>query len=152
MIQPCLRCRCTAQVGSLRIDVDLDPGPGTLALVGPNGAGKSSIFELILGARKMERGVLMVGSKVLVDTDAGIDTPVEQRRIAYVPQDYALFPHLSVQRNVGFALVSSERNVPSRQREVRVRAILGDLGLEAVADRMPRTLSGGERQRVALAR
>ncbi len=145
-----LRFRIEASVGALRLDVELETS-GTLVVVGPNGAGKSSLFDCLLGVRGVERGRISVGEELLLDTEAGVDLPLEERRLGYVPQDYALFPHLCVRDNVAFAVASSSA-ADRRSRAERVATILSELGLEALADRRPHTLSGGERQRVALAR
>ncbi|KYG06906.1 molybdenum ABC transporter ATP-binding protein [Sorangium cellulosum] len=147
-----LRARVTARVGRLRIDAEIETGAGTLALVGPNGAGKTSLLSLLLGVLPVDRGRVEIGGAVLLDTAAGIDVPVERRGIGYVPQDYALFPHLSVRENVAFAV----RSDPSRRRRAsvgaRVDAALDDLGIAEHAGRRTEALSGGEKQRVALAR
>ena len=82
----------------------------------------------------------------------GCDLPTEERGIAYVPQDYALFPHLTAAENVAFALACARPAPPAAQRREQARAWLDRLGALACADRRPATLSGGERQRVALAR
>ena len=81
-----------------------------------------------------------------------VDVPTEDRGIAYVPQDYALFPHLTAAENVAFALACLPGRRPAPQRREEARALLDRLGVLACADRRPRALSGGERQRVALAR
>ncbi|WP_438035201.1 ABC transporter ATP-binding protein [Sorangium sp. So ce204] len=147
-----LRARVTARVGRLCIEADLDTGGGSLVLVGPNGAGKTTLLSLLLGVFPVERGRVEVGEAVLLDTAAGIDVPVEQRGIGYVPQDYALFPHLSVRENVAFAV----RSDPARRGRAAgaevVDAMLADLGIAAHAHRRTQALSGGEKQRVALAR
>jgi molybdate transport system ATP-binding protein len=83
----------------------------------------------------------------LLDTERGIDVPLERRKLGYLPQDYGLFPHLSVRANVEFALASRSRPDPARAAE-----LLREFGLEALAERKPKALSGGEKQRVALAR
>jgi molybdate transport system ATP-binding protein len=136
----------------LRIDVNLETGVGPLALVGPNGSGKTSLLSLILGVLEVDRGHVAVNGTVLVDTAARIDVPLEERRLGYVPQSYALFPHLSVRENLDFALASSARPLERGQRLQRITAVLDDLAIGSLAERRPRTLSGGERQRVALAR
>jgi molybdate transport system ATP-binding protein len=147
-----LVARIEANVGTLRIDLQLETGPGPLVVIGPNGAGKTSLLLLILGVLPVERGRVEVADTPLVDTAAGIDLPLEHRRLGYVPQDYALFPHLTVRQNVEFALASA-REEPDRGRRLqRVAAVLGDLGITVLADRRTRSLSGGEKQRVALAR
>lgn len=143
-----LYARLTANVGVLDIDAELDVGPGTLVLVGPNGAGKSTLLSLVLGTPRPARGHVRLGDSVLFDDEAGIDVPIEQRRLGYLPQDFALFPHLDVAGNVAFG-VRSQR-MPNG--DDRVRAVLDRLGIGALAARDVRTLSGGEKQRVALAR
>ncbi|HLV67161.1 MAG TPA: ATP-binding cassette domain-containing protein [Polyangiaceae bacterium] len=147
-----LRIRATARLGRLTLDVALDCGGGPLVLIGPNGAGKSSLLSIVLGALPVEAGRIAIGEAVLLDTAQGIDVPIERRRIGYLPQDYALFPHLSVRENLEFALASAEPTLSSVQRRQRVDAHLDELGLGPYAHRSPRTLSGGEKQRVALAR
>jgi molybdate transport system ATP-binding protein len=147
-----LHARLTARVGRLLIDAELDTGAGTLVLVGPNGAGKSSLLSLLLGALPVEQGRVTIGDTVLLDTAAHVDVPMEQRRLGYVPQDYALFPHLSVRQNVDFALGSVSPPPSPAERAQRVDAMLHDLGLTAHADRRTQALSGGEKQRAALAR
>lgn len=147
-----LRARVSAGVGALVVDVDLDTAPGTLVVVGPNGAGKTSLLSLILGVFPVERGRIAIGDTVLFDDTAAIDVPLEHRRLGYVPQDYALFPHLNVRQNIEFALASSPLALGRLERARRVDAVLTDLGLDDVSARPPQMLSGGEQQRVALAR
>jgi molybdate transport system ATP-binding protein len=147
-----LRAQLRARVGSLAIDLDLDTAGGTLVLVGPNGAGKTSLFLLLLGVLPAEQARISVGEVVLCDSGAGLQVPVEQRRLGYVPQDYALFPHLSVRDNVAFAVASTPGAHDVARDAEQVEAALRDLGILALAARMPGTLSGGEKQRVALAR
>ncbi|MFI5298826.1 MAG: ABC transporter ATP-binding protein [Polyangiales bacterium] len=147
-----LRAHVVARVGRLDVDVELETGAGTLVVVGPNGAGKTTLLSLLLGALPVERGRVTVGASVLHDTDAGGEVPIERRRLGYVPQDYALFPHLSVRENVAFAIASAPDASDRRAQTERCDATLADLGLTELADRSPRSLSGGEQQRVALAR
>ena len=147
-----LQVRLTARVGSLLLDVDIDTGPGTLVLLGPNGAGKTSLLSLVLGALPVTHGRIAVGNDVLLDTARGVDVAMEERRLGYVPQDTALFPHLSVRGNIEFAVGSAQPGQPRTARALQVARVLQELGLEALADRSTRTLSGGEQQRVALAR
>lgn len=147
-----LRARLSANVGRLRIDADLDSGGGTLVIVGPNGAGKSSLLSLLLGVLPAAQGRVSIGDTVLLDTAASVQVPTEQRRLGYVPQDYALFPHLSVRENIDFALGCSPSPLSRAERAQRVSAMLQDLGLTEHTDRRTQALSGGEKQRVALAR
>ena len=108
----------------------------TLAIVGPSGAGKTSVLEAIAGLREVESARIVVNGKQLETL------PPEQRRIGYVPQDAALFPHLTARGNIRFGL----RDQRAYEEAVKL------LELEPLLDRKPRELSGGERQRVALAR
>ncbi|WP_053237777.1 ATP-binding cassette domain-containing protein [Sandaracinus amylolyticus] len=144
-----LRARIEAQVGRLAIDVELDTGPGVLAIVGPNGAGKTTLLSLLLGVLPVTRGRIEVNGVVLLDTSASVNAPVEARRLGYAPQDHALFPHLDVRGNVELAVSSA---LARAERARRIDEVLRDLQIEHLASRRPSTLSGGERQRVALAR
>ncbi|MGI4849800.1 MAG: ABC transporter ATP-binding protein [Janthinobacterium lividum] len=123
-----------------------------LVLFGPSGAGKSQTLKLIAGLSKPDGGHVRLGSSVLFDSSGGIDLTPQQRGLAYLFQDYALFPHLTVCQNIGFALHAGWRNPPRAQRHPQVMAWLGKFHLDAVADQYPEQLSGGQRQRVALAR
>ena len=144
--------RVRARVGSLRLDVELETGSGTLVLIGPNGAGKSSLLKCLVGALPVDEGRIQIGAHVLVDSASRLNVPVEARRLGFLPQDYALFPHLSVAENVAFALKCAEPTVSRVDQSSRVKALLCQLGLEAHSERKPMTLSGGEKQRLGLAR
>jgi molybdate transport system ATP-binding protein len=137
-------------VGRLRLAVELHTDRRPVAIVGPNGAGKTTLLRVLTGAIKPERGRIVLGGRVLVDTTAGIDVPIEARRLGYVPQGYGLFAHLDAADNVAFGMRT--RDVPKEERRARARALLARMGAEGIADRRPLRLSGGEKQRVALAR
>jgi len=124
------------------------PSPGMNLLVGPNGAGKTSVLMLILGALAPDRGRVSLDGAALYDRDARIDVPLERRRIGFVPQRYALFPHLDVLGNVAYGVPAPAR----AERDRRAREALAELDVAALAARRPAQLSGGEMQRVALAR
>ena len=125
---------------SFRLAVAATLGRETLALVGPSGAGKSSVLRAIAGLLRPERGRVALGTAAWLDTDAGVDLPPERRSVGLVFQEYALFPHLDVRRNVAFG-----------GRE-RVDELLERFRISHLAAARPGDLSGGERQRVALAR
>ncbi len=130
------------------LDVDWSAGDGVATLFGPSGAGKTLTLQCLAGLVRPDAGRIVVDGHVLFDAAAGIDVPPQRRRVGYVFQGYALFPHLTVRDNVGFGL--RERSRADRTR--RVDEVLARLGLEPLAERHPRELSGGQRQRVALGR
>lgn len=125
---------------TFRLAVAATLGRETLALVGPSGAGKSSVLRAIAGLLRPERGRIALGDVVWLDSEAGVDLPPERRSVGLVFQEYALFPHLDVRRNVAFG-----------GRE-RVGELLERFRISHLAGARPGDLSGGERQRVALAR
>ncbi len=122
------------------------------ALYGPSGAGKSLTLQAVAGLIKPGRGHVRLDGRTLYDSAAGINLPPSERRIGYLFQDYALFPHLSVRDNVGFGLASWPRTRLSAVQRASVDGLLDSFGLLAMADSKPATLSGGQQQRVALAR
>ncbi|MFV0676621.1 ATP-binding cassette domain-containing protein [Variovorax sp. tm] len=122
------------------------------ALYGPSGAGKSLTLQAIAGLLHPSSGHVRLDGRTLYDSAQGIDVPAPARRIGYLFQDYALFPHLSVRENVAFGLTAWHRPKPAAKDAERVHALLENFGLAALAESRPQTLSGGQRQRVALAR
>jgi iron(III) transport system ATP-binding protein len=126
------------------VDVAVEAG-GALALLGPSGCGKTTLLRIIAGLERPDDGTVTVGDRLLTSSDTFVAP--ERRRVGMVFQDWALFPHLSVARNVGFGLPRAERKVSPRIDEA-----LELVGLAGMGDRMPSTLSGGQQQRVALAR
>jgi iron(III) transport system ATP-binding protein len=126
--------------------VDLDVPAGTLvSLLGPSGCGKTTLLRMIAGLERPDAGQVVIGGRPVSCAGKGFVAP-ENRRVGMVFQDWALFPHLSVERNIAFGLSKAER------RGGRVQETLDLVGLAPFADRMPGTLSGGQQQRVALAR
>jgi molybdate transport system ATP-binding protein len=118
----------------------LSVGAETVALVGPSGSGKTSLLKTVAGLERPQSGHISLGNEIWLDTQRGVALTAERRRVGYLPQDYGLFPHLSVAGNVRFA---GKRDRPD---------LLERFGLAPLARARPGQLSGGERQRVALAR
>lgn len=137
-----------ADVGALNLRASIPAHEGTTVIIGPNGAGKSTLLKSILGAIKPRRGTIALGARRLFCADQRVNVPIEDRQLGYVPQRYALFPHMNVLRNVAFGV----RGVRRKKREERVMELLEDLGVAHLARRKTSSLSGGESQRVALAR
>ncbi len=126
--------------------VDLEVSGGSfIAILGPSGSGKTTLLRIIAGFERPDHGEVRLGGRV-VDDAGRVFVPSEKRRIGYVPQEGALFPHLSVGRNVAFGLPRADR------RRGRVMELLEMVGLADQARRYPHQLSGGQQQRVALAR
>jgi iron(III) transport system ATP-binding protein len=115
-------------------------------LLGPSGCGKTTVLRCIAGFEPITRGEIALRGEIM--TRPGRIVPAEHRRIGMVFQDYALFPHLTVARNIAFGL----RKVSAAEREARVTELLDIVGLHRVGERYPHELSGGQQQRVALAR
>lgn len=120
---------------------------GVVGLVGPSGAGKSTLLECVAGLRRPVEGRILAGAHTWFDSDADICLAPGRRRVGYVPQDLALFPHLSARANIAWG--ASGRAVGRRRT---ADELIDRFGLSGVAGRSAGTLSGGERQRVALAR
>src|SRR5437764_365832 len=126
-------------------DLSLEVADGELlVLVGPSGSGKSTVLRMMAGLERVSDGVIRIGDRDVTDL------PPQQRDIAMVFQNYALYPHMTVRENLGFGLTI--RKQAPQIIEERVRAIAASLGLDALLDRKPAQLSGGQRQRVALGR
>ena len=117
-------------------------------LFGPSGSGKTTMLRCLAGLERPEEGSIRFAGAAWFDATRGIFLPPQQRGIGYLFQDYALFPHLNVARNVGYGL----RGLDEANRCQRVREMLDLLDLSGLDDRYPRQLSGGQQQRVALAR
>ena len=130
------------------LDVEWSAGDGVAVLFGPSGAGKSLTLQCLAGLMRPDEGRITVDEHVLFDSVSGANLPPQRRRVGYVFQGFALFPHLTVAGNVAFGL----RDRPRAERESRAAEVLARLGLETLAHRYPGELSGGQRQRVALGR
>jgi len=123
------------------------PGRVTV-LFGPSGAGKTTVLRCLAGLDRPERGRILFHGEPWYDGEARVFLPPQQRRVGFLFQDYALFPHLTAEQNVQYGLA----HLPAAERRERSRALFSLLRLEGLEGRGPRELSGGQQQRVALAR
>ena len=135
-----------------RLDVQLQTHHRRIVIFGPSGAGKSLTLKAIAGLLEPDDGHIRLGETCLFDRARRINLPPQARRIGYLFQDYALFPHLTVRQNIASALVGGWRNPGRHFQDARVDYWLAAFHLEAQAGQYPAELSGGQRQRTALAR
>ena len=140
--------RHSAGTSSFTLDVSIEVSPRITILFGASGAGKSTLLDCLAGLARPDEGRIAIGSDVLFDSAVGVNVPAPKRRIAYVFQTLALFPHLSAEENVAYGL----RGLPEAERRSRVEAILQAFRVEKLRRQKPGEISGGERQRIALAR
>ena len=154
------------RAGAFTLDLRETIAARTVALFGPSGSGKTTTLDAVAGLRRPDEGVIRIGRHVLFDSARGVDVPVYERRVGYVPQDLALFPHLDVRRNVLYGARSravrrwtGPWNAPERGaeagppgRRAAHAPVLELLEIDTLLSRSVDGLSGGERQRVALAR
>ena len=137
------------QKGPIPLDATLQCAPGqVLALVGPSGSGKTTVLRAIAGLLRAGEGEIHSNGECWFDSQRGIDVETRRRRVGYVFQNYALFPHLSALHNVMEAMLDR----PALERVQRARDVLARVRLAGLEDRVPAELSGGQQQRVAVAR
>lgn len=132
------------------LEVEFTVPNGVTILGGPSGAGKTTCLRAIAGIVTPDAGRIALGEQVFFDAPGGVNLPMQQRRVGYVFQDYALFPHLTAEQNVAYGVRAAAGS--NGAKGARARALLDLLGVAYAARQYPRELSGGEAQRVALAR
>ncbi len=134
--------------GSFELTLELQREISVLAFFGPSGAGKTLALRALAGLIRPTQGTLSLDEQTWADTQTGQWLPAHERRVGYVPQSSALFPHLTILENICFGLEGPERRTPPK----RVHELIERMSLETLASSSPTRLSGGERQRVSLAR
>jgi molybdate transport system ATP-binding protein len=134
--------------GGFELEVAFVLEKGITILFGPSGAGKTKLLDCIAGLTNPDQGRIVIGARVLFDSEERINLSATERNVGYVFQDLALFPHLTVEGNVAYGL----GRFKAEERKRRVTGALESLGIPHLQKRHPAELSGGERQRVALAR
>jgi len=132
--------------GRMVLDLELDMNPGELlAVYGPSGSGKTTLLRMLAGLARPERGRIQFGKELWLDTADRIMVPTQRRKVGLVFQEYALFPNMTVRKNLEYAL-------DRRQEKSDIKELMEIMQLEELGDRYPNKLSGGQQQRVALAR
>src|ERR1700686_3104532 len=142
------RKRLAARERDFVLEAEFQAEPGFTILLGPSGAGKPTGLDCVAGLAKPDSGRIAIDDRILFDAAQGTDLPVAKRRVGYVFQTLALFPHLTVKKNVQYGLA----HFPEGERTGRASAILQEFRISHLAQRYPREISGGESQRTALAR
>jgi molybdate transport system ATP-binding protein len=143
-----IRKRFANPAGSFRLNVHLRALAGFTILFGASGAGKTTLLDCIAGLTTPDEGRIALGGEAVYDSELKQNLPSWKRRIGYVLQDLALFPHLTAEENVEYGL----RDLAATERRARSGGILSTFRVEHLRERRPSRISGGERQRVALAR
>jgi molybdate transport system permease protein len=133
---------------SFELQVDFTADQNTLGLLGASGSGKSLTLRCIAGLEKPSRGRIVLNGRILFDAKRKINLPSRKRRIGFLFQNYALFPHMTVAQNIGFGL----QELPKHERISRVQQYIEMMQLQDLENRYPHQISGGQQQRVALAR
>jgi molybdate transport system ATP-binding protein len=129
------------------LDIEFAVTNKVLVLFGPSGCGKTTILRSIAGLTRPDSGKIALGQRVLYDSNAAVFMPPKSREIGYVFQEYALFPHMNIAKNILYSV-----NNQSEPQQQNYSKLLQLLKIEKLTERLPGELSGGERQRVALAR
>lgn len=150
MIEVDIEITLRSEQRSFHLQAAFSSDDDKIVIFGPSGSGKSVTIQAIAGLLRPSRGRIQIGERVLFDSLRGINIPARKRRVGYLFQDYALFPHLTVADNVGYPLRKFGRYPPPAK--TAVTRILDAFGIDSMAKSLPRHLSGGQRQRVALAR
>jgi molybdate transport system ATP-binding protein len=137
-----------AQAQQFALEVEFQAAPGFTILFGPSGAGKTTLLDCVAGLTQPDSGRIAVAGRTLFNAAHDINLPVAKRRVGYVFQTLALFPHLTVEQNVQYGLA----HLPPAERTSQSSAILQAFRIAHLAQRYPKEISGGESQRTALAR
>lgn len=143
-----LRADFKLSTRGFRLHFNLEAGAEIVVVFGPSGAGKSLALRALAGLIRPDMGRIQLGERILFDQVQNVFVPPQQRRIGYVPQHFALFPHMSIFENIAYGL----HDWPQGERRARVHSLLRLMRLESLGNRLPREVSGGQQQRTALAR
>lgn len=143
-----IKVRLKKQLGNFSLDVDFEASSGVTVLFGASGAGKTLTLDCIAGFQKPDAGRILLDDALLYDGEANVHLPPQKRNCGYVFQNYALFPHMTLRENLGFAI----ERMPHLERHRRINDMIQRFKLSEVADRRPEHVSGGQQQRCSIAR
>ncbi|RJO60490.1 MAG: ABC transporter ATP-binding protein [Dehalococcoidia bacterium] len=143
-----LKARIKRALPGFELDVDFCLNRELLAVLGPSGSGKTMTLQCIAGLTRPDEGRIELNGKVLFDSAEGINLAPQKRRVGFVFQNYALFPHMTVSENVAYSI----RHLPASEISEKVGRLLNIMNVSPLAGRYPRQLSAGQQQRVAIAR
>jgi molybdate transport system ATP-binding protein len=143
-----LTARFRKRLADFTVDVDVAAAPGVTIVFGESGAGKSTLLRCVAGVSRPDDGRIAIGDHLVFDAASRIDVAPARRRVGFVFQQLALFPHMSAADNIAYGLA----RVPKADRRARIDAVARSFRIAHVLDRRPADISGGERQRVGLAR
>ncbi len=143
-----LKARVKRALPGFELSVDVSVNAEILSVLGPSGSGKTMTLKCIAGLIRPDEGYIELNGRVLFDSERHINLPARQRRIGFVFQDYALFPHLTVESNIAYGIP----HLPKSEISRRVSKSLEMMHIQGLGKRYPRQLSSGQQQRVALAR
>ncbi|MFA5629136.1 MAG: ABC transporter ATP-binding protein [Dehalococcoidales bacterium] len=143
-----LKIEAKKNFSGFNLDVSLTADSGILAILGPSGSGKTMTLQVIAGLMKPDEGFVEVNGKVLFDSENKINMPVQKRKVGFVFQHYALFPHRTVWENIAYGL----KDKPKDEIDKKIIQLLKTMNIGGLENRYPRQLSAGQQQRVAIAR
>ncbi len=143
-----LAVRIQKRLADFTLDVGFEATPGITIVFGESGSGKTTLLRCVAGVTRPDAGRIAIGDQALFDGDRRVDVPPPRRRVGFVFQQLALFPHLSARDNIGYGLA----HLDAAEQRRRIDAIAQSFRIAHLADRRPAQISGGERQRVGLAR
>src|SRR5690349_2362688 len=129
MLQARIKTRLGEGADEFMLDVDFTAPPGVTILFGASGSGKSTTLKAIAGMLRPHEGRIQVGEQIFFDSEKRVDLPIRKRRVGYVLQSLALFPHLSVRENIEFGM----KDLPKGERHKRAAALLAAFHIEATA-------------------
>ena len=144
-----LKVKIKKQLDNITLDVDFETNDAVLGLIGASGSGKSMTLKCIAGIERPDSGFISLDDRILFDSEKKINLKPQDRRIGYLFQNYALFPQMSVRKNV---LVSINNKYNKEEKNKKVDEILDLLNLKDFENKLPSDISGGQQQRVAFAR